>query len=66
MLDRMQLVHLTVADNLVSKALEEGMEQGMFYKDIYKLAKERVETFAGFIGRTSVIEVKESTMALAE
>lgn len=45
---------LQMADRIVAKALEEGMEANMYYKDIYKLAKARVESFASVIGRTPV------------
>ena len=43
---------LMMADRIVARALEEGMEKMMNYKDIYKLAKERVEIFGNSIGKT--------------
>ena len=57
LLSRIQLIHLSTADNLVVKALEEGMKGGMPYKEIYKLAKEKVEAFAGIVGKTRVLEI---------
>lgn len=51
------LTALQMADKIVAKALKEGMEMKMFYKDIYKMAKERVETFASVIGRTPIEHV---------
>lgn len=55
-LNIIQLNHIATADYVVMKALEDGMERQMYYKDIYKLAKERVETFATTIGITKVNE----------
>lgn len=40
------------ADIIVSRALRDGMNEKINYKDIYKLAKERVELFADLIGKT--------------
>jgi hypothetical protein len=39
--------------------LQEGMEKGMHYKDIYKLAKERVEQLASLVKPTIVITAEE-------
>ena len=41
-----QLSIMMNADDIVLKALNDGMDQGLDYKDIYKLAKERIEIFA--------------------
>lgn len=51
-LNTMQLSFLTSAEYLVRNALYEGMGQGLYYKDIYKLAKDRVVTFAATVGAT--------------
>jgi len=40
------------ADIIVSRALRDGMNDKKAYKDIYKMAKERVEMFAELIGKT--------------
>jgi phage regulator Rha-like protein len=47
-----QLTSLQVADRIVAKAIKEGMEQKLSYKDIYLKAKENVEQFAKIIGKT--------------
>lgn len=40
-------------DELVAqRALREGMESGLHYKDIYQLAKQRVEAIANMIGKS--------------
>lgn len=49
-----QLTFMSAADAAVSKALKEGMERGMYYKDIYKFAKERMLTFSEIVGKTIV------------
>lgn len=54
MLDIHQLSTVKSADQIVIKALRDGMDKGMHYKDIYKLAKARVETFAEVIGKTLI------------
>ena len=40
------------ADIIVGRALRDGMNDKKLYKDIYKIAKERVEMFAELIGKT--------------
>ena len=42
---------LKMADYMVGKALKEGMSKNMNYKDIYQLAKGKVELFAGALGK---------------
>lgn len=54
-LDAFQLGHLRTADNVVIKALREGMDQGLFYKDIYALARDRVMQFSELVGRTPIL-----------
>jgi phage regulator Rha-like protein len=49
-----QLSTVKSADQIVIKALVDGMAQGLHYKDIYKLAKVRVEGFAEVIGKTLI------------
>lgn len=53
-LDIHQLSTVKSADMIVMKALADGMTAEMDYKDIYKLAKVRVEGFAEVIGRTLI------------
>lgn len=56
-----QLMIVSMADDVVKKALKDGMEKGLDYKDCYKLAKERVITFAHLAGRSPILslELKE-------
>lgn len=49
-----QLMQVATADDVIEKALKEGMEQRMNYKDIYKLARDRVVAFAEIIGKSHV------------
>ena len=63
MLDIYQLGLVAVADTIVAKALHEGMELSMPYKDIYKLAKTRVLDLAAIHGTTDVDALETSTKA---
>lgn len=49
-----QLHILSSADIAVARALRDGMDKKMHYKDIYKMAKDRLETFAEIVGKTIV------------
>jgi hypothetical protein len=49
-----QLGVLGTADAIVRKALHDGMQQGLHYKDIYKLAKNNVEVLAGVHGKVLI------------
>lgn len=49
-----QLMQVATADDVIEKALKEGMDAGLHYKDIYQLAKERVIAFANIIGKSHV------------
>lgn len=49
-----QLMQVCTADDVIDKALTEGMEKAMHYKDIYKLVKERLIAFANIIGKSQV------------
>jgi phage regulator Rha-like protein len=53
-LDIHQLSTVKSADMIVMKALADGMERKMPYKDIYKYAKSQVESFAELIGKTLI------------
>jgi hypothetical protein len=53
MLDIDQLTKLSVADMIIQKTIYEGIETGIFYKEIYKLSKERVVNLANNIGNRS-------------
>lgn len=47
-----QLMQIATADDVVEKAIKEGMDNNMPYKEIYQLAKERVIAFANIIGKS--------------
>lgn len=49
-----QLSFIKSADIIVEEAIRYGMAEGMFYKDIFKLCKARVESFADLIPRTAI------------
>ena len=48
-LDLMDLGFLIVAEQVAKQAIENGMERGSYYKDIYQFAKERVMNYAEVI-----------------
>jgi phage regulator Rha-like protein len=54
-----QLTCVATADQVIEKALQDGMTMKLLYKDIYALAKERVIAFSNIIGKSLVIEFKE-------
>lgn len=45
-LDLMDLCFLSTAEQIAKQSLSLGMDKGLHYKDIYQLAKERVNTYA--------------------
>lgn len=49
-----QLSTVVSADKIVTKAIEDGLNRGLHYKEIYKLAKDRIETFAEIHGKTLI------------
>lgn len=49
-----QLSIVICADEIVTKALEDGMSRFLDYKDIYQLTKIRVESFAELHGKTLI------------
>lgn len=53
-LDIEQLMTVAVVDNIVQRALTEGMSNNLYYKDIYQLAKHRVEDFVLLSGKSVV------------
>ena len=53
-LDLNQLGLIRTADSIVKKALKDGMGDAIHYKDIYRLAKIRVETLAEIHGKTFI------------
>jgi Rha family phage regulatory protein len=51
MLDDMRLAFLTTAEYIVQQALDEGMKAALYYKEIYTLARQRVEQYAAQLPR---------------
>ena len=49
-----QLATITSADGIAKKAIREGIDDGLHYKEIYRMAKNRVETFADLHGKTFI------------
>jgi len=47
-----QLDSLKMADRIVAKAIKEGMEESLNYKDIYLKARDNVNQFAAVLGKT--------------
>lgn len=55
-----QLMQIATADQIIEKAFSEGMENGIQYKEIYKLAKDRIVQFSSIIGKSQVIELSSN------
>lgn len=54
-----QLMQVATADQIIERAIKEGMIKGMFYKDIYKLAKDRIIKYVEIIGKSPILELEE-------
>ena len=50
-----QLMQVCTCDDVIEKALKDGMEKNLDYHDIYKLAKERVVAFSEIIGKSPIL-----------
>ena len=50
-----QLLIVTSAEYVIDKALQDGMRGKIYYKDIYRLVKERVQTFADLHGQSEIM-----------
>ena len=53
-----QLMHVSTADDIIEKAIKEGMDNNMFYKDIYLLAKERIIKYVEIIGKSPILQLE--------
>lgn len=51
-LSTVQLVNLATAESIIIKALQEGMARDLPYKDVYRLARDRVSSLCELIGKT--------------
>jgi Rha family phage regulatory protein len=63
-LDLNQLAIVSVADGVVARALADGMRANLHYKDIYRLARKRVETLADIRGRTAIPASRAAKMLM--
>ena len=53
-----QLMQISTADDIIEKALQDGMSQTLNYKDCYKLAKNRIIAFVEIIGKSPVLSLE--------
>lgn len=60
-----QLMVLSAADQIIEKALDDGMDKKLDYHDIYQLAKERVIQFSNIIGKSQVMDLLEQDRQLS-
>lgn len=57
-MDGFQLMYVGVAEAAIEKALLEGIEKGMPYKEIFKLAKQRVIVIMSALNKTPLVGTK--------
>lgn len=50
-----QLMQVSTADNVIEKALKDGMDKGLPYKEVYQLARNRIVAYADIIGKSPVL-----------
>lgn len=65
LLDNMQLSYLQTAEFIVINTLKQGMSSNLYYKDIYKLCKARLQAFAENVGPTPVINDSQKMILAA-
>ncbi len=58
-----QLMQVSTADDVIERALIDGMNNDLDYHDIYKLAKSRIVSFADIIGQSPVHNLLENNKA---
>ena len=66
LLDGIQLIHLGSAESIVTKAIWDEMALGTEYHEIYRVAKGRIEVFAGAVGKTIPGESRKVLASQAE
>ena len=49
----LQLNDLSTMERIIAKVVIDGMTEGVYYKDIYQMSKERLETVTGWLERVS-------------
>lgn len=64
LLNTAQLHQLSVAEQIITKSLVECMARNQFYKDSYKIAKERIQVYASTIGRSRIGTSDRQTLGL--
>ena len=52
-----QLNQVACADQIIEKAIQDGMDKEMPYKDVYRMAKERVIEFSKIIGQSPMLAI---------
>ena len=55
LLDTMQVIFLATAEYIARQALIDGMQHQLPYKEIYKLARDRVTTYAATLPEQRMI-----------
>ena len=50
-----QLMQVSIADDIIEKAIKEGMEQSLFYKDIFQECKKRIIKYVEIIGQSPIL-----------
>jgi len=63
-LNVIQLHTLSVAENIIAKSLVECMAKGLPYKDIYQIAKVKIQAYSETVGRTKIGQSERQTMGL--
>jgi Rha family phage regulatory protein len=54
MLNELQLSNLATAEGIISKVIRTSIQNGLHYKDVYRLCKEKIEEFVELIGITTI------------
>jgi Rha family phage regulatory protein len=54
MLNELQLSNLATAEGIISKVIRNSIQDALYYKDIYKLCKVKIEDFVGLVGITTI------------
>lgn len=54
-----QLMQVSIADDIIEKAIKEGMEQELFYKDIFKESKKRIIKYVEIIGKSPILGLEK-------
>lgn len=63
-LNEYQVSAITIAETLIAKTIVECMAQKRFYKDVYKIAKDRISVFALSIGKSRIGETHKEFVGL--